>query len=63
DGLEFEDEIVSSEVDGDRATVRVSETLTDGSDVSEGAFDCILVRQDGSWLLDDIQIVEETDES
>lgn len=62
DGLEFEDEIVSSEVDGDRATVRVTETMTDGPDVSEGTFDCLLVRQDGSWLLDDIEIVQEMEE-
>lgn len=59
EGIEYHDEVVSSEVDGDRATVHVEETVTKGSESTEGIFDIHLVREDGSWRLDSTTIIQE----
>ncbi|WP_193103326.1 nuclear transport factor 2 family protein [Brachybacterium sp. FME24] len=62
EGIVYEDTVVSAEVDGDRATVRVEETATKGAEVTEGVFDFELVQEDGSWLIDDSVIIQEPEE-
>lgn len=59
EGFEFEHEIEGVEVDGDRATVRVRETMTDGATVHEGVYNGKLLRENGTWLLDDFEDVQE----
>jgi len=59
EGYDYDDQVVSSEVEGDRATVRVEETATKGSESTDGVFDFQLIREDGSWRIDSTTVIQE----
>lgn len=62
EGIEFDDTLTTTEADGDRATVRVEETITKGSESTDGIFDITLIREDGTWRLDDTVVVQAPEE-
>lgn len=57
--ISFEGEIGETTIDGDRAAVRYTELATDDTGTYRSVYDFILVRQDGSWLLDSTEPVQE----
>jgi hypothetical protein len=61
--FEFEDEIGETTVDGDRASVEITETSTepDGAQY-RGVYTFELVKQDGRWLIDGTTTVQEMEE-
>ena len=57
----FEHEIGETEVDGDRASVEVYETITYEGTTDEAVYTVDLVREDGLWLLDGTTTIQEPD--
>ena len=57
----FEHEIGETEVDGDRASVEVFETITVDGTTDEAVYTVDMVRQDGDWLLDGTTMIQEPD--
>lgn len=55
----FEDTIGETEIDGGRATVRITETMTHGDTTEQIVYDFVLIKQEGTWRIDDTRTIEE----
>ncbi|WP_157975648.1 hypothetical protein [Brachybacterium sp. YJGR34] len=55
----FEHELAEGDLRGDRATVRVTETLIHPDVTERQVYDVVLTKQNGSWLIHTTRVVEE----
>lgn len=60
--LDFDQEIGGTEIEGGRADVRVTQVMTDDGTATRSVYDLVLIKQDGDWLLETSQIIEEPQE-
>lgn len=61
--FEFENEIGETEIDGDRASVEITELATEpDGDRYRSRYTFELVEQDGAWLVDGTTMLEEPEE-
>lgn len=58
----YEDEIGDIVVEGNEASVRVSERIHDGDTTYEGVYDLEMIKHDGQWLVDDLTSIKEYEE-
>ncbi|MGO1408291.1 MAG: Rv0361 family membrane protein [Brachybacterium sp.] len=62
EGYLFEHAVTGSEVDGERATVRVEETMTHDGESARHVFEIVLTKESGDWLITDFVTIEAPEE-
>lgn len=59
DGYMFDSEIGEAAIDGDRARVRITETIGHEDGDQRQVYDFLLVKERGTWLIDGSETIED----